>query len=146
MTTITHDWDKAMTSGRYATVLHGAVAASVLQTAAKKAGYAYFHLDGKAMDGKKALFNQAATVMHLPDYFASNWDSFEECVTDFEWLDNPGFVIHFEHIEHFQQHHGAELETFIEMMIDVCEYWDEEKRPMLVVLSGGKLPKHAKKL
>jgi RNAse (barnase) inhibitor barstar len=113
---------------------------------AKEHKFSFFHLDGKQMDGKKQLFNQAATVMHLPEYFANNWDSFEECITDFEWLESAGFVIYFDHINHFQEHHSSELETFVEILIDACEYWTDEKRPMLVIMHGGKAPKGTKKL
>jgi RNAse (barnase) inhibitor barstar len=113
---------------------------------AKASGLACFHMDGKSMDGKKQLFNQAATVMHFPDYFANNWDSFEECITDFEWIDNPGFVLQFDHIDHLQEKHPADLENFIDIMIDTCEYWNDEGKALYVLLSGKEAPEHTKRL
>ncbi|MDX2220213.1 MAG: barstar family protein [Burkholderiales bacterium] len=113
---------------------------------AKAKGLAYFHLEGKSIEKKEQFLNHAAIVMHFPDYFGNNWDAFEECITDFEWLDAEGFVIHFDHTDNFAAHHESQLETVVELFQDAVDYWKGEGKPMLVLLSGSEPVPGVKKL
>lgn len=114
---------------------------------AKAKGLAYFHLEGKSIEKKEQFLNHAATVMHFPDYFGNNWDAFEECITDFEWMDEAeGFVIHFDHTDNFAAHHESQLETVIELFQDAVDYWKGEGKPMLVLLSGSDPVQGVKKI
>jgi RNAse (barnase) inhibitor barstar len=108
-----------------------------LSKLAKAQGLAFFHLDGKNIERKEQFLNHAASVMHFPDYFGGNWDSFEECLTDMEWVNSDGFLIYFDHTDKFSQHHESQLETVVELFQDAVGYWKDESRPMLVLLSGG---------
>ena len=124
---------------------HAESPASVAKLA-KARGLAYFHLEGKSIEKKEQFLNHAATVMHFPDYFGNNWDAFEECITDFEWLDAEGYVIHFDHTDNFAAHHESQLETVVELFQDAVDYWKDEGKPMLVLLSGNEPVPGVKKL
>lgn len=41
------------------------------------------------------LFINMKRIFKLPDYFASNFDSLEECLADLEWLNNEGCILTF---------------------------------------------------
>lgn len=126
--------------------LKSAVPPAEIRKLAVGHGLAYFHLEGKSIERKEQFLNQAATVMHFPDYFSSNWDAFEECITDFEWLDTGGFVIHFDHTDNFANHHESQLETVVELFQDAADYWKAEDKPFLVLLSGAHPVPGAKKI
>lgn len=121
-------------------------AAPDLSKLAKSHGMAFFHLDGKNIEKKEQFLNHAATAMHFPDYFGNNWDSFEECLTDLEWVDAEGFAIYFDHTEGFAQHHESQLETVVELFQDAVDTWKSEGKPMLVLLSGNEPVNGVKKL
>jgi RNAse (barnase) inhibitor barstar len=117
-----------------------------VQSAAKKAGYAFFHIDGKKIERKEQLLNHFATALRLPESFGHNWDALEECLTDLEAGDGDGYVIYFDHIDGLLAAHPDQLETLVEILRDAVESWKEDGTPMVVLLSGAKPPKGVAKL
>lgn len=114
---------------------------SELEKQAKKLGLAFFHIEGRKIEGKHQFLNHAALALRFPEYFGDNWDAFEDCLTDFSWLDDEvkGYVILVDHLDAFDQHHHSQLDTAIEIFKDAASYWHDQGKVMLVVLQG-KLP------
>lgn len=50
---------------------------------------------------KRALFAEFKRKLKFPSYFGRNWDAFEECLTDLEWLPGCGYVIVVRVAEHW---------------------------------------------
>jgi hypothetical protein len=50
-------------------------------------------IDGGKCVTKRALFAEFKRQLKFPPYFGRNWDAFEECLTDLEWLPGCGYVI-----------------------------------------------------
>ena len=117
-----------------------------LQALAKKAGYAYFHVDGKTIERKEQLLNHVATALHFPGHFGHNWDALEECLTDMEWVDAEGYLIYYDHIDGLLAAHPDQFETFVEIVRDAVASWKEDDTAMVVLLSGAKAPKGVAKL
>ena len=137
-------FESALPSGVFWLKSHAAPAE--VSKLAKSHDMAFFHLDGKNIEKKEQFLNHAATAMHFPDYFGNNWDSFEECLTDLEWVDGAGFVIYFDHTDGFAQHHESQLETVIELFQDAVDTWKGEGKSMLVLLSGSEPVDGVKKI
>ncbi len=117
-----------------------------VQAAAKRAGFAFFHIEGKNITRKEQLLNHAATAMHFPKSFGHNWDALEECLTDLEWVDAEGYVIYYDHIDGLLEAHPDQFETLVEILRDVVATWKQEGSAMVVLLSGAKAPKGVAKL
>ena len=120
--------------------------ARALQKVAKKAGFAFFHIDGRKIMRKEQLMNAAATAMSFPDHFGNNWDALEECLTDLEWVDADGYMIYYDHIDGLLTTHPDQFETLVEILRDAVGSWKEDGEPMVVLLSGAKAPKGVAKL
>jgi hypothetical protein len=41
----------------------------------------------------EALFDEFAAALQFPCYFGENWDAFDECVNDLEWLSGNAYVL-----------------------------------------------------
>ncbi|HYC37492.1 MAG TPA: barstar family protein [Usitatibacter sp.] len=117
-----------------------------VQAAAKRAGFAFFHIDGTNIARKEQLLNHVATALHFPQHFGHNWDALEECLTDLEWVDAEGYVIYYEAIETLLEAHPDQFETFIEIVRDSVESWKQDGEAMVVLLSGTKAPKGVARL
>lgn len=117
-----------------------------LQAAAKKAGYQFFHIDGKNITRKEQLLNHVATALHFPKSFGHNWDALEECLNDLEGNDAEGYVIYYDHIDGLMNAHPDQFETLVEILRDAVATWKEDGTPMVVLLSGAKAPKGVGKL
>jgi hypothetical protein len=116
-----------------------------VQAAAKKAGFAYFHVDGKNITRKEQLLIAVATALHFPKSFGHNWDALEESLVDLD-MDADGFVILYDHIDGLLGAHPDQFETLVEILRDAVGSWKEDGTPMAVLLSGAKAPKGVGKL
>jgi RNAse (barnase) inhibitor barstar len=117
-----------------------------VQSAAKKANYAFFHIDGKTIERKEQLMNHVATSLHLPKTFGHNWDALEECLIELDEGDHDGFVILYDHIDGLLAAHPDQFETLVEILRDAVGSWKEDGTAMVVLLAGGKPPKGVSKL
>jgi RNAse (barnase) inhibitor barstar len=116
-----------------------------VQSAAKKASFTYFHLNGKSIERKEQFMNAVATALRLPKSFGLNWDALEESLTELEG-DGDGYVICFDHIDGLLNAHPDQFETLVEILRDAVASWKEDGTPMVVLLSGAKAPKGVSKL
>ncbi|WP_053335616.1 barstar family protein [Salinispira pacifica] len=55
--------------------------------------FGVYWLFGHKMQTKKDFYNVFSASLQFPDYFNDNWDSFEECMFDLEWLKYKSRVI-----------------------------------------------------
>lgn len=107
---------------------------------------AFFHLEGRKIEKKEQFFNHAAVAMKFPAHFGNNWDAFYDCITEFDGVDAEGFVIYFDHTDAFASHHESQLETLVELFQDAVDFWREEGKGMLVLMSGDHSPPGVKKI
>jgi hypothetical protein len=70
----------------------------------------------------------------------------EECLADMEWVDAPGYVIYYDHIDGLLAAHPDQFATFVEICRDAVGSWKEDGTPMVILLSGAKAPKGVAKL
>ena len=117
-----------------------------VQAAAKRAGFASFHVEGKNITRKEQLLNHIATAVHFPTSFGHNWDALADCLTDLEWVDAEGYVLYYDHIDGLLEAHPDQFETLVEILRDAVASWKQEGAAMVVLLSGGKAPKGVSKL
>ena len=48
---------------------------------------------GRKMLVRQSLFDETAAALQFPWYFSDNWDSFEECLGDLDWLSSKHIVL-----------------------------------------------------
>jgi RNAse (barnase) inhibitor barstar len=113
---------------------------------AKKAKFAFFHIDGRSVQRKEQLMNAMATALDLPEHFGHNWDALEECLADLDPVDAKGYVLLYDHIEGLLGAHPDQFETLVEILKDAVTSWKEDDTAMLVVLSGAKAPAGVERL
>jgi RNAse (barnase) inhibitor barstar len=126
--------------------MSGHVDPKSMQSAAKTAGYAFFHLEGRHIARKEQLLKHVAMTLDFPADFGHNWDALEECLTDLEWVDGEGYVIYYDHIDPLLSEHPDQFETLVEILRDAVASWKEDGTAMIVLLSGSKPPKGVPKL
>jgi RNAse (barnase) inhibitor barstar len=111
-----------------------------MEKQAKNAGYAFFDIEGQKIQKKEQFLNHAALSMRFPEHFGNNWDAFEDCLTDLSWIaednDVAGYVILFDHCDHFAQASPNHFETLIEIFRSAVEYWHGQGRAMFILLHG----------
>lgn len=48
---------------------------------------------GQRCQSEAALFKEWSAALQFPYYFGNNWDAFEECVNDLNWIPGRGHLI-----------------------------------------------------
>lgn len=48
---------------------------------------------GRRMQSKELLLDEFAAALQFPLYFGRNWDAFEECMADLQWLPAKAYVL-----------------------------------------------------
>lgn len=122
------------------------VEAKKIQAAAKKAKFAFFHVDGRSVQRKEQLMNAIATALDLPGHFGHNWDALEESLTDLDGIDAQGYLLLYDHIDGLATAHPDQFETLVEILKDAVQSWRDDDTAMIVVLAGDKAPPGVDKL
>jgi len=126
--------------------LPGNVAPKAVQQAAKAAGFAFFHIEGKSVERKEQLMNAVATTLRLPKHFGHNWDALEESLVELDWAGSSGVVIYYDHIDGLLAANADQFETLVEICRDAVASWKEDDTAFVVLFSGTKPPKGVSKL
>jgi hypothetical protein len=118
----------------------GASAADI-QKIARKSRLAFFHLNGKAVAGKRDFLRVAANAFRFPEYFGENWDAFEDCLTDLPQDKGSGYVLLVDGLHDFASASPAEFETARAIFRDAAEFWKDRGIRFFVVLGERKSPR-----
>ena len=80
-------------------------------------------LRGKNMTSTTALFNEFAAALQFPCYFGNNWNAFDECIADLEWLAGEAYIIAIVDAPSVLRDQSAELDVFARIVRSVTKEW-----------------------
>jgi RNAse (barnase) inhibitor barstar len=80
-------------------------------------------VDGKKCRSKPELLKEFARALDFPPYFGRNWDGFEECLTDLEWLPASGYLVVVTGAERVLEHSPEDYETLLLILRRAGEEW-----------------------
>jgi RNAse (barnase) inhibitor barstar len=104
-------------------------ALEAVERAAQEAGLAVFRIDIGEVRNKADFLGRVAKALSFPNWFGSNWDALNDCLTDLDWLSTKtGYVLIFENSDDFGSHHKSEFDTATDVLNNAAEYWKEEGR------------------
>ncbi len=95
---------------------------------------AFFRLNFSRVSTKRGLLRKTARILRFPFYFGGNWDAFEECLNDLEWLDFRGYVLLFDNLKTFRRRAPEEMEVLRSILQDTAAAWKESDTPFYVLL------------
>jgi RNAse (barnase) inhibitor barstar len=68
------------------------------------------------------LYKQFIDVFRFPDYFGYNWDAFEECINDLDWLDAKSYILIVKDIEKLKLPENV-IRIFLRILKDAADEW-----------------------
>ncbi len=79
---------------------------------------------GKRCTTRERLFQEWAAALQFPSYFGENWDAFEECLSDLEWLPPGGLVLFITRSDLLLElTPDDDLDTLADILITVAREW-----------------------
>lgn len=95
----------------------------------------FFHICGTHISDKQSFLASISHAMDFPDYFHSNWDAFEECITDMEWQTIAnGFVLLYENFENFVDCAPSQWRILLDILESSVQFWNQQKVPVYIFL------------
>lgn len=93
-------------------------------------------IDGERIAGQADFLALAARTLKFPDYFGYNWDAFEECLRDLEWLPARGYVLVLDGYARFARSDPKNWTIALEILEEAVNTWSLTETPMYVLLQG----------
>ncbi|MFJ7755278.1 barstar family protein [Peribacillus muralis] len=81
-------------------------------------------IEGCKCQNKKGFFKEFAIKMKFPDYFGDNWDAFNECINDLEWLNCEQYVVFIKDFNFLFKNDEKNLTLFLKILVDTVEEWN----------------------
>jgi RNAse (barnase) inhibitor barstar len=108
--------------------------ADTLAAAAAGNDFAVWRVDLAEVRSKQELLDAVARELAFPDWFGSNWDALEDCLTDLSWCVASGYVLILTNAGGFAAAEPEEFETALEVFDGAAEYWYDEDVPFWVLV------------
>ena len=78
---------------------------------------------GQRCLNKERLFQEWASALQFPDYFGHNWDAFDECLGDLEWLPGTSYNFFITNIDRVLENSIDEFKIFVEILKNSAIEW-----------------------
>jgi len=88
------------------------------------------HLHGERCQTYDGFFSECAAAFQFPGYFGNNWNAWDECINDLDWLEFTSLAIVIDHFELLfcKEGHLARDRFLLERSFDDwTRNWQEEK-------------------
>jgi len=108
-----------------------------LEAAASESDFAVWRVDLANVHNKQELLDAIARELAFPDWFGSNWDALEDCLTDLSWCVASGYVLILANAGAFAAAQPEEFETALEVFDGAAEYWYDEDVPFWVLVGDA---------
>ena len=88
----------------------------------------FIEVKGSRCQTKSSLLRHFAERLRFPHHFGQNWDAFEDCIRDLEWLSARGYVIVIVEADQLLRRSKKDLRTFVDIMNSAGEDWASSNR------------------
>jgi hypothetical protein len=98
-------------------------------------------IQGRHCSTAQAVFQEWSAALQFPYYFGHNWDAFDECIADFEWLPGSCYVFVVTNVDLVLPHLDRDFGIFVDVLRKAHREWkipnryhmDEPTAPFTVV-------------
>ncbi|WP_191991736.1 barstar family protein [Bacillus aerolatus] len=88
-------------------------------------------INGRKCRTTSVLFKEFQRGLQFPSYFGHNWDAFDECINDLDWLVKETYLVIIidsqelltSKIDHISTLHADHFSIFAETLINTAEDW-----------------------
>jgi hypothetical protein len=80
---------------------------------------------GKKCSTARDLFNEVGAALQFPYYFGENWDAFNDCITDLEWISGNGYLLFIPDAEKVLPSMDRDFQIFIDLLQIAGKEWAE---------------------
>lgn len=100
--------------------------------------FSLIEIDAKRCKTLRDFYETLAEILHFPDYFGYNLDSFDEVMNDLSWIEDERLLLYFKNSSDFllNERNDQKVVTLLELLDATCEDWkfmdeDAEKETII---------------
>lgn len=102
---------------------------SFLKSELAKEGFLVKELDSSLIKDDESLFSIFSNTLDFPDYFGSNWDSMDECLSDLDLSSYSGVVLFCDNASDLWKDAAYSAGKLISVWQSAAEIWSGEGKP-----------------
>jgi len=107
-----------------------------LEAAAQSVGMRIVGIDASAVRTKSQMLGLLGRSLAFPSWYGRNWDALEDCLTDLDWLPQPGLVVRIEGFDAYAEADPDGFGILLDIFKTSAEYWRGEGRGLWVFFTG----------
>ena len=87
--------------------------------------YSLIEINSKNCKTLKDFYETLAEVLHFPEYFGFNMDSFDEMINDLSWIEDERIMLYFYNSSDFllNERNDQKVISLLELLDATCEDW-----------------------
>ncbi|MCR9062980.1 MAG: barstar family protein [Cytophagales bacterium] len=87
--------------------------------------YSLIEINSKNCKTLKDFYETLAEVLHFPEYFGFNMDSFDEMINDLSWIEDERIMLYFYNSSDFllNERNDQKVISLLELIDATCEDW-----------------------
>jgi RNAse (barnase) inhibitor barstar len=87
--------------------------------------FSIIEIDGNKLKTLRNFYEEIANVLHFPDYFGFNLDSFDELLNDLSWIVDEKIAIYIYNSQNFMinERNEEKVMTLLDLLDATCEDW-----------------------
>lgn len=93
------------------------------------------YIRGERCKNEKSTLQEFAAALQFPYYFGTNWDAFDECMSDLSWLPGEGYIIVITRAEAILAEDEKNFRILVDVLKYAADYWAKEKKQFKVVFN-----------
>jgi len=75
---------------------------------------------------QERFFQECAAALQFPWYFGENWDAFDECIADLDWLPATNYIIFMTQANNILNSNIRDFQILLTILRDVRKEWSDQ--------------------
>jgi RNAse (barnase) inhibitor barstar len=97
----------------------------ILEESQLSTEFTIIEIDGRKTQTLRTFYEEIARILHFPDYFGFNLDSFDELLNDLSWIEDEKLLIYIKESSSFliNERNETKVLTLLDILDATCEDW-----------------------
>lgn len=110
---------------------------AALEKAAAELGFVCFKVSFDESDDIETILAALGRGLDFPDWYGTNFDALNDCLTDFSWREAPGYVITLVGADALHAADPASFAALNEVFASAIEQWRVQNVPLWIFYAGS---------
>lgn len=83
----------------------------------------YKYINGEKCTNLRKTFKEFSKIFRFHKYFSYNWDSFDECINDLDWLNEDEYILIIDNCEKLLEKNEEDFKHLLKLLDNTAYEW-----------------------